>query len=84
MVENGYNQYGIRQIGERIRLPSISINVSEKKRDDGSTIRWVQLSKYNTKNDEWVNFSIFPDDLDLLQYKIPELLPTVKDTITAK
>jgi hypothetical protein len=84
MTENGYNQYGIRQVGERVRLPGMSIAVSEKKRDDGSTVRWAQLSKYNPKNDEWINFSVFPDDLDLLQHKIPELLPKLKETVPAQ
>ena len=73
-----YNQYNMRQVGERIRLPSMAVAVTEKLKDDDSTMRWVQLSKFNKNKDEWENFSMFADDLDMLGLKIPELLAILK------
>ena len=73
-----YNQYGLRQVGERIRLPGISVSVTEKRKDDGSTIRWAQLSKFNQKNKEYENFAIFKDDLELLGLKIPDILALLR------
>ncbi len=74
------NEYGIRQVGDRVRLPGISVSVSEKKKDDGSTVRWAQLSKYNKYKEEYENFSIFADDLELLGLKIPDILSRLKGT----
>ncbi|SDF43365.1 hypothetical protein SAMN04488589_0505 [Methanolobus vulcani] len=73
-----FNKYGIRQVGERVRLPGISVSVSEKQKDDGSTVRWAQLSKFNKHKDEYENFSIFADDLELLGLKIPDILSSVR------
>jgi hypothetical protein len=77
-----FNQYGIRQVGERVRLPGISVSVSEKKKDDGSTIRWAQLSKYNKFKDTYENFSIFADDLELLGLKVPDLLSSLRGGVS--
>ena len=73
-----FNKYGIRQVGDRVRLPGISVSVSEKKKDDGSTVRWAQLSKYNKYKDQYENFSIFADDLELLGLKVPDILSRLK------
>ncbi len=78
-----FNKYGIRQVGERLRLPGISVSVSEKKRDDGSTVRWAQLSKFNKYRDEYENFSVFADDLELLGLKIPDLLASLRGGVTS-
>ncbi|WP_342304403.1 hypothetical protein [Methanolobus sp. ZRKC5] len=77
-----FNNYGIRQVGDRVRLPGISVAVSEKKKDDGSTVRWAQLSKYNKFKDEYENFSIFADDLELLGLKIPDILSSLKGGVS--
>jgi len=42
---SNFNEYNIRQVGERIRLPGISVSISEKKKEDGTLVRWAQLSK---------------------------------------
>lgn len=73
-----YNEYNIRQVGERIRLPGISVSISEKKKDDGSIVRWVQLSKFNKKSESFENFSIFQDDLEMLSLKMPDILAILK------
>ncbi|QLC51107.1 hypothetical protein HWN40_13205 [Methanolobus zinderi] len=78
MNMSDFNEYGIRQVGDRVRLPGISVSVSEKKKEDGSTVRWAQLSKYNKFKDEYENFSIFADDLELLGLKIPDILSRLK------
>ncbi len=80
MNMSDFNEYGIRQVGDRVRLPGISVSVSEKKKDDGSTVRWAQLSKYNKYKEEYENFSIFADDLELLGLKIPDILSRLKGT----
>lgn len=80
MNMSDFNEYGIRQVGDRVRLPGISVSVSEKKKDDGSTVRWAQLSKYNKYKEEYENFSIFADDLELLGLKIPDILSRMKST----
>jgi hypothetical protein len=77
-----FNQYGIRQVGERLRLPGISVSVSEKLKDDGSTVRWAQLSKFNKHKDEYENFSVFADDLELLGLKIPDLLSSLRGGVS--
>ena len=71
---SNFNEYNIRQVGERIRFPSISVSISEKKKEDGTLVRWTQLSKFNPKTEKYENFSIFKDDLELLGLKIPDLL----------
>ena len=71
---SNFNEYNIRQVGERIRLPGISVSISEKKKEDGTLVRWAQLSKFNSKTEKYENFSIFKDDLELLGLKIPDLL----------
>jgi len=71
---SNFNEYNIRQVGERIRLPGISVSISEKKKEDGTLVRWAQLSKFNPKTEKYENFSIFKDDLELLGLKIPDLL----------
>lgn len=69
-----YNSYGLRQVGDRIRLPSMSVSVTEKQREDGSTLRWAQLSKFNKKADRWENFTMFPDDLLALEKFLPDVI----------
>jgi hypothetical protein len=69
-----FNEYNIRQVGERIRLPDISVSVSEKKKEDGTLVRWAQLSRFNPKTEKYGNFSIFRDNLELPGLKIPDLL----------
>ena len=71
---SNFNEYTIRQVGERIRLPGISVSISEKKKEDGTLVRWAQLSKFNPKTEKYENFSIFKEDLELLGLKIPDLL----------
>jgi hypothetical protein len=36
---SNFNEYNIRQVGERIRLPGISVSISEKKKEDGTLVR---------------------------------------------
>jgi hypothetical protein len=50
---SNFNEYNIRQVGERIRLPGISVSISEKKKEDGTLVRWVQLSKFNPKTEKY-------------------------------
>lgn len=69
-----FNKYGLRQVGDRIRLPSMSVSVTEKQRDDGSTLRWAQLSKKNNKTGNWENFTVFPDDLVALEKFLPDVI----------
>jgi hypothetical protein len=71
---SNFNEYNIRQVGERIRLPDISVSIFEKKKEDGTLVRWAQLSRFNPKTEKYENFSIFKDDLKLLGLKTPELL----------
>jgi hypothetical protein len=81
-MSSEFNDYGIRQVGERIRLPGISVSVSEKKKEDGSTVRWAQLSKYNKHTKTYENFSIFADDLDLLGAKVPDIMKLLKGGVS--
>lgn len=69
-----FNKYGLRQVGDRIRLPSMSVSVTEKQREDGSTLRWAQLSKFNKKADRWENFTVFHDDLLALEKFLPDVI----------
>jgi len=73
-----YNDYNMRQVGDRIRLPGCSVSVTEKLRDDKTTVRWAQLSKFNKKTDSYENFSIFKDDLEMLSMKMPEILALLR------
>ncbi|WP_406659675.1 hypothetical protein V7O66_07425 [Methanolobus sp. ZRKC3] len=78
-MENEYNEYGIRQIGEKIHLANTSVSISEKKKDDGSTVKWLQFSKFNKKSNKWENFTLFGSDLEVLSVKLPSILNSLKD-----
>lgn len=77
-MSNEYNEYGIRQIGEKIHLANTSVAISEKKKGDGSTVKWIQFSKFNKRDNKWENFSLFGSDLEVLSVKLPSILETLK------
>ncbi len=77
-----FNSYGIRQVGERVRLPGMSVSISEKRKDDGSIVRWAQLSKFNKNTNTYENFSIFATDLEFLGLKIPDLLSSLQGGVS--
>ncbi|MDG6244614.1 MAG: hypothetical protein QCH31_09555 [Methanolobus sp.] len=78
-MSNEYNEYGIRQIGEKIHLANTAVTISEKKKDDGSTVKWLQFSKFSKKMNKWENFTLFGSDLEVLSVKLPSILDSLKD-----
>jgi hypothetical protein len=74
-----FNQYGLRQIGDRLNLNGIGISVTEKKKEDGTTVRWAQISRYNKKTDDFDNVMLFDNQITPLKNMLPEIERLVKE-----
>ncbi|MDK2832687.1 MAG: hypothetical protein PWQ75_2439 [Methanolobus sp.] len=78
-MSDEYNEYGIRQIDEKIHLANTAVTISKKKKDDVSTVKWLQFSKFNKKMNKWENFTLFGSNLEVLSVKLPSILDYLKD-----
>jgi hypothetical protein len=74
-----FNQYGLRQIGDRLNLNGIGISVTEKKKEDGTIVRWAQISRYNKKTDDFDNVMLFDNQITPLKNMLPEIERLVKE-----